>query len=217
MIILVQRKKLNIFLRYSYLSFHGCFLVLAFPAEAARPSPERSLLKHVLTGRVHRPIVTFSRPTQSLRQFDKTLIQRQIMAHRILPALVRSAEEGEILLEKLVNFVEGHFPGRCVLNGHDDERDVGEGRLLVPAVVGSFGGRFSVELSLVIRTEKKFFLNLGKNFDQQNSTENVVEKRAEISFLRPLYNYCKTSLNVRWYTELTGSRTRRYLLFAFVF
>ena len=151
-------------MKYFYLGFHGCFLVLAFPAEAARSSPERPLLKHVLTGRVHRPIVTFSRPTQSLRQFDETLIQRQIMAHRILPALVRPAEKGEILLEKLVNFVEGHFPGRRVLNGHDDERDVGEGWLLVPAMVGSFGGRFSVELSLIIRAEKKSFLEPWEKF-----------------------------------------------------
>ena len=106
---------------------------LAFPSETTRTSPEGSLLEHELGGWVDRPVVSLARTTESLRQLDEALVQRQVVSHRVLPALVRSAEEGEPLLQELVDLAQCTPLCWCRLYGHDDEGDIGVRRLLLPS------------------------------------------------------------------------------------
>ncbi len=77
--------------------------------------PEGSLLEHVLLGRVDGPVVTLARPAQRLGQLDEALVQRQVVAHRVFPALVGAPEERELglikkmgLLYVLAYIVPGH-------------------------------------------------------------------------------------------------------------
>ena len=75
---------------------------------------------------------------------DEALVQGEIMADGVLPALLVLPVEGEFVDDELVDAVEGDlFVGR-VGDGHGDERDVGVGRLDHVAVVhvhhGMWGG-----------------------------------------------------------------------------
>ena len=49
--------------------------------------PARSLLKHELLGRVDGPVVPLARPAQRLGQLDEALVQAEVVAHGVLPAL----------------------------------------------------------------------------------------------------------------------------------
>ncbi len=62
--------------------------------------PERALLEHVLLGWVDGPVVTLAGPAQRLGQLDEALVQGQVVAHRVLPALVGTTEEREFCLKK---------------------------------------------------------------------------------------------------------------------
>jgi hypothetical protein len=62
--------------------------------------PERALLEHVLLGGVDGPVVPLAGPSQRLWQLDETLVQGQVVPHRVLPALVGTAEERELCLKK---------------------------------------------------------------------------------------------------------------------
>jgi hypothetical protein len=62
--------------------------------------PERALLEHILLGGVDGPVVTLAGPAQRLGQLDETLVQGQIVPHRVLPALVGTTEEREFRLKK---------------------------------------------------------------------------------------------------------------------
>ena len=61
---------------------------LTFPSEASGSAAKRALLEHELTARIDGPVVAFPRPAQPFGQLDEALIQRQIMPHRVLPALI---------------------------------------------------------------------------------------------------------------------------------
>ena len=54
------------------------------------------------------------------------------MADRVLPALVGSSEERELLLEELVDLGQSELLAGDGLDGHHDEGDVAVGRLLLP-------------------------------------------------------------------------------------
>lgn len=111
------------------LRLHG----LAFPPKTSRPPPEGTLLEHKLTGRIYGPVMSFTWPSQSFRQLDKTLVERQIMSHRIFPTLVRSPEERKPLLEKRIYFTERQSFGRRMLNSHNDQGDIRIRRLILPS------------------------------------------------------------------------------------
>ena len=61
--------------------------------------PEGTLLEHVLLCRVDGPVVPLPGPAQRLGQLDETLVEGQVVAHRVLPALVRATEEWELGLK----------------------------------------------------------------------------------------------------------------------
>jgi hypothetical protein len=76
---------------------HG-FESLALPPEAARPAAERTLLKHEFAGRVDGPVVALTRSPEALGQLDEALVEREVVAHGVLPALVGATEKGEARL-----------------------------------------------------------------------------------------------------------------------
>ena len=47
--------------------------------------------------------MTLPRPPKGFGKFDEALIEGQIMADRVFPALVGSSEKGELLLEELID------------------------------------------------------------------------------------------------------------------
>ena len=76
--------------------------------------------------------MTLPRPPKGFGQFDETLVERQIVADRVLPSLVRSSKEGELLLKELIDLREGELLAGDGLDGHHYEGDVAVGRLLLP-------------------------------------------------------------------------------------
>ena len=68
-------------------------------AEAAGPAAEGPLLEHVLLGRVDGPVVAFARAAQRLGQLDEALVEGEVVPHRVLPALVGTAEKGKFGLK----------------------------------------------------------------------------------------------------------------------
>ena len=99
--------------------------------EASWSPSEASLLKHVFLSWVNGPVVTLAWSTKGLGQLEETLIERQVMSYRILPALIRSPEERKFLLEELINLRECELLAGDGLDGHDNEGDVAIGRLLL--------------------------------------------------------------------------------------
>ena len=61
--------------------------------------PAGSLLEHELLGGVDGPVVALAGPAQGLGQLDEALIEGQVVTDRVLPALVRPAEEWKLLLK----------------------------------------------------------------------------------------------------------------------
>ena len=76
--------------------------------------------------------MTLARPPKGFGKFDETLVERQIMADRVLPALVGSSEERELLLEELVDLGQSELLAGDGLDGHHYEGDVAVWRLLLP-------------------------------------------------------------------------------------
>ena len=60
---------------------------LALASEAARTPAEGTFFEHELAGGVDRPVVTFARATKAFRQFDETLVQRQVVTNAVFPSL----------------------------------------------------------------------------------------------------------------------------------
>ena len=124
---------------------HG-FQSLALAPEAPRPSSERTLLEHELTGRVDSPVVALAGPPEALGQFDEAFIQGQIVSHGVLPSLIRAPEKREAALEELVYFAERQSFGGRALDSHDYQGYVGVRRFLRAtdprvSLLGFRGGR----------------------------------------------------------------------------
>ena len=85
----------------------------------------------VVAGRVQHPVVTFARVVVVARHLDETLVERQVVADRVLPSLFVVPVVREVLHDELVDAVECQALLGAAPNGHHDEGVVGEGRLLV--------------------------------------------------------------------------------------
>lgn len=97
---------------------------LALPTEPSGSTAKGAFLKHEFTGRVDGPVMSLPWPAESFGQFDEALVQRQIVAHRVLPSLVRPSEEGEPGLQELIDLAQGEPLGRGTLYSHYDQSDV---------------------------------------------------------------------------------------------
>lgn len=88
-----------------------------------------SIVKHVLGHGVERPVVALSRISGLPRDFDETVIEREIVTDRVLPgrkffSVVRKSVSNEI-----ANSAESQSLVGRLQNGHGDQGDVGVGRL----------------------------------------------------------------------------------------
>ena len=101
----------------------------------ARPRPPAAsaivaVFEHVVAGRVQRPVGAFARPAFLSGHLDETVVETQVVADGILPALLVVPVVGELVHDELVDAVERDLLVGRVLDGHGDERDVRIGRLL---------------------------------------------------------------------------------------
>lgn len=92
---------------------------LALAPEPPRSSSKGALLEHELAGRVDSPVVALPWPAEALGQLDEALVQGQVMAHGVLPSLIRASEKREAALQELVDFTERQPLGRRALDRHD--------------------------------------------------------------------------------------------------
>lgn len=111
-------------------------LLLVF--KSLLPPQEATVLEHVAAVRVQRPERALARLVGRPRHFDETVVERQRMPYRVLPALLVLSVEREQVHDELVDFGQREHPRGAVLDGHGDEADVGVGRLgvRVGAAVG---------------------------------------------------------------------------------
>lgn len=97
--------------------------------EAAAATQERSVVKHVVGVRVQSPVAALSWLLIIPGHLHKALVQTEIVANGVLPALLVVPVVRESVHDVLVDAVESHFLVRSILDGHCDEGDVGVGGL----------------------------------------------------------------------------------------
>lgn len=83
-----------------------------------------AVFKHVVAGRVKSPKRSFTWSASLPRYFDKTVVQTQIVADRILPSLSIFTVVRKSIHNELVDSVESDFLVGSWLNGHSDQSDV---------------------------------------------------------------------------------------------
>lgn len=94
--------------------------------------------ENVLAGRIQHPVVALTGVVVVAGHLDEALVETEIVADRILPALLVITVVGKVLHDELVDAVKGEsFFGRLP-DGHHDERVVAVGRFFV--FLGLLGG-----------------------------------------------------------------------------
>ena len=93
-----------------------------------------------------RPVVSLAgRVCLVARDLHETLVEREVVTNRVLPAASVVAVEGKVVHDIVVDLVQCQLLLRRALDGHGDERDVGEWRSLMhlhkllPAVADDAG------------------------------------------------------------------------------
>ena len=97
--------------------------------ESFGASQEAAICKHVTTAGMQRPVVAFARPTGRARNFDEAVVEAEVVADGVLPALLVRFEVGEAFHDEGVDYAEHHHTGSGTLQCHGDERDVRVWRL----------------------------------------------------------------------------------------
>ncbi len=97
--------------------------LVVFGSESGLTSAEVSLLEIVHVGSVNGPVVAST--VSSLSHLDKALVQRQIVANAVAPALVGSMlVVGKVEDDPVVDLVEQNLAVHFAQDGHRDQRDV---------------------------------------------------------------------------------------------
>ena len=78
---------------------------------------------------MQRPVVALARLHRVPGHLDEAVVEREVVADGVLPAVCVVLEVGEAELDEAVDLVEGHHAEGRVLDGHGDEGDVGVGGL----------------------------------------------------------------------------------------
>lgn len=102
----------------------------AAPQLAGRAADE-----HVVARRVEHPVVALARVVVVARYLHEALVEGQVVADGVLPALLVLAVVGEVLHDELIDAIERQALLGTLPDGHHDERVVAERRLLVLAVL----------------------------------------------------------------------------------
>ena len=106
-------------LQFSLLVF--LFLVLLFPAEV-------SVVEHLLTVRIYRPIASLARLMLRPRNFLEAFVQRQIVSDRALPAAIGLLIVQEVIADETVDGAQCQSMVTWLLDGHCDQGRVWVGR-----------------------------------------------------------------------------------------
>ena len=109
----------------------GALLLLlghVFLLEAPPAPQEAAVLEHVVGVRVQGPVAALARFLVVAGHLDEALVEREVVADAVLPALLVLPVEGEAVHDELVDAVQGDLLLRRVLDGHGDESDVAVGR-----------------------------------------------------------------------------------------
>lgn len=94
------------------------------------PSPIVAVLEHVQAFGVQRPVAALPRTSFVSGHFDKAVVQREVVANRVLPALFVVMVKWKAVHDELIDPAQRRALVRRVLDCHGDERDVAVGRLL---------------------------------------------------------------------------------------
>ena len=111
--------------------------------EALGPPQEAAVAEHVPAPGVQRPVVPFAGAARGAGDLDEAVVEGEVVADGVLPALLVLLEVREAGHDEGVDLVERHHAVGRALDGHGDEGDVGVGRLDVgeaPALLGESGG-----------------------------------------------------------------------------
>ena len=111
--------------------------------EALGPPQEAAVAEHVPAPGVQRPVVPFAGAARGAGDLDEAVVEGEVVADGVLPALLVLLEVREASHDEGVDLVERHHAVGRALDGHGDEGDVGVGRLDVgeaPALLGERGG-----------------------------------------------------------------------------
>ncbi len=95
-----------------------------------------AVLKHIQALGVQRPVASFAGPALLSGHLDEAIIQREVVADGVLPALLVVVIKGESVHDELVDAAERGALLRCALDSHGYECDVAVGRLLWRLLAG---------------------------------------------------------------------------------
>ena len=94
------------------------------------PTPqEATVIKHVLTGWVKRPVVPLTRIPRLARYLHEAVIQAEVMSDAVLPGGETLAVVQELLDDELADFAQRQSFVRRLNDRHRDERDIAVRRL----------------------------------------------------------------------------------------
>lgn len=99
--------------------------------EALSAPKEAAVLKHVSAVRVQRPKAAFARLVWPPWDLNEAVVEGEVVAQRVLPALRVLAVVGEALHDELVDVAQGEHLLRRVLDGHCRQGDIRVRGLLV--------------------------------------------------------------------------------------
>ena len=117
--------------------------------EALPAAEEGAVLEHGDGARVERPEGALARAVGAARDLDEAVVEAEVVAQRVLPALRVLAVVGEVVHDELVDVGEGQHPLGRVPQRHRRQRDVRVGRLLVAVRLATRPRHLVLELVLL--------------------------------------------------------------------
>ena len=108
------------------------FRALLPPGDGPSPQLPRGASDehYVVAGRVQRPVVSLPRVVVRARNLDETLVQRQVVSYRVLPALLVLSVVGKVLEDVVVDTAQGELSLGAGAYCHHYQCVVGEWRFL---------------------------------------------------------------------------------------
>ena len=134
-----------------------------FPAhhfEPLAPTQKRAVFKHVPAAWMEGPVRSLSGLVRSPRDFDKAVVEAQVVPKRILPALCVFSVVRKAIHDEFVNFAQCHHFVTAGLDRHRRQRNVGIGRFLVAVRLSRWPRHFSISISFRIYKHNISFFKL---------------------------------------------------------
>ena len=96
----------------------------SFCQKSSLASQKTTVLKHFGTFSMQCPIISFSSVLGRLGNFYETIIERQIVPKRILPASIVLSVKRKIVHDELVDLRQGHHFRRRTVDGHSAQSNI---------------------------------------------------------------------------------------------